>query len=53
MRMLRALLLDWPARLFTLWWRLYCLVLAVVFMVVGTITALMLALFALGIRWGW
>lgn len=51
--MLRRALLEWPARLFTLWWRLYCLVLALLFMVVATLTALSLTLWTVGIRWGW
>ncbi len=51
--MLRLVLLDIPAWLFTAWWTAYRLVLCVVVMVVTTVTALMLALALLGIRWGW
>lgn len=49
----RAFLLEWPARLFTLWWTVYALVLTVLIMVVTTLTALSLALDSLGYRWGW
>lgn len=49
----RAILLIWPARLFTWWWRAYVAVLAFVFMVTATVTALSLLLLAWGIRFGW
>lgn len=51
--MWRLVLLDLPAHLFTLWWTIYRLVLVLVIMAVGTVTALSLALAALGVRWGW
>ena len=49
----RFVLLDFPAQLFTLWWSIYRLVLVLVIMAVGTVTALSLSLAAFGIRWGW
>ena len=51
--MLHRLAIEWPARLFTLWWTAYCLVLCVLIMVTATVTALSLALWTVGIRWGW
>ena len=47
------ILIDIPVRLFDLWWFVYRIVLTVLFMVVGTVTLIALALAALGIRWGW
>ena len=51
--MWRRVLLDIPAFLFTLWWTAYRLMLCLVIMVVGTVTALSMALALVGIRWGW
>ncbi len=51
--MWRRVLLDIPAMLFTAWWAVYRLVVAIVIMTVVTVTALMLALWTVGIRWGW
>ncbi len=46
-------LIDVPARLVTLWWTAYCFVLGAVIMIVVTVTSLMLALWTVGLRWGW
>ncbi len=52
--MWRRLLIEWPARLFDLWWIAYRLLLLILVMVLVSVTVLALALqWGFGIRWGW
>jgi hypothetical protein len=49
----RRVLLDWPCRLFDLWWTLYTVALSAFVMIVVTLTVLMLLLDFAGYRFGW
>lgn len=50
----RRIFLEWPAKLFDLWWKLYRVLLVVLVMAVVTLTVLTLLLeVVFGIRWGW
>ncbi len=50
----RRYLIDVPAFLFSLWWRLYTTIMLAMFMVLATVMAIAMVLhFAFGIRWGW
>lgn len=51
--MLRFWLIDVPAGIVTIWYRMYVVILAIASIIsVGCVTA-MLLLAAFGIRWGW
>ena len=50
----RRALIDIPALLFTLWWKLYGLLMLVLFMVLATVMFIGIVLYVVkGIRWGW
>lgn len=52
--MLRKILLEWPAKAFNAWWRMYSLFLIVMIMIVFTVTVIAIVLdHFFGIRWGW
>lgn len=52
--MWRAIVIEWPATIVTLWWRIYWLIVLTLLTISATVslTALVLNL-AFGIRWGW
>ena len=49
----QRILVDIPARLFSLWWTAYGILLTVMFMALATVMIIGMVLYAFGIRWGW
>ncbi len=50
----RQTLIEIPAFLFTLWWKLYGLLMLALFMVLATVMVIAVGLYVVkGIRWGW
>lgn len=49
----RRVLLDWPALIVTVWYRIYAVTLALVGIATVSMCVVMMTLYALGIRWGW
>ena len=50
---LKFVLVTLPCALWDLWWTLYRLALAVLVMLIVTLTVLVLLLDSVGVRWGW
>jgi hypothetical protein len=50
----RRYLIDVPAVLFSLWWKLYGLLMLVMFMVLASVAIIAVVLqLGFGVRWGW